>query len=220
MVKIEGCSYEAFKLMIELIYDDPYDKHEKAFLCRDDFGLLFELLILAEKYQIEGTLNIDILTLNKILLEYVLGLSYLVKSRLETVPVSVSNALKVLEITEQYKDLLNLEATCFALSRRVARAVCNSWKSSADVLSFWSLNKSKTELINVLFEKCSLLAVEGIFNNKVLNRNTTSGLLFPNNQAQNTTTGFSFSSYQALVKTLRIRNFKLVETFFHKLINL
>jgi len=56
VVKIEGCSYEAFKLMIELIYDDPYDKHEKAFLCRDDFGLLFELLILAEKYQIEGTL--------------------------------------------------------------------------------------------------------------------------------------------------------------------
>ena len=55
VVKIEGCSYEAFKLMIELIYDDPYDKHEKAFLCRDDFGLLFELLILAEKYQIEGT---------------------------------------------------------------------------------------------------------------------------------------------------------------------
>ena len=187
-------------------------------------------------------------TLNKILLEYVLGISDLVKSRLETIPVSVTNALKVLEITEQYKDLLNFEATCFALSRRVARAVCNSWKSSADVLSFWSLNKSKTELINVLFEKCSLLAVEGIFNNKVLNRNTTSGLLFPNNQAQNTTTGFSFSShqapnttsgllfsnnqaqntttgfsfssYQALVKTLRIRNFKLVETFFHKLINL
>ena len=160
------------------------------------------------------------------------------KSRLETVPVSVTNALKVLEITEQYKDLLNFEATCFALSRRVARAVCNSWKSSADVLDFWSLNKSKIELINVLFEKCSLLAVEGIFNNKVLNRNTTSGLLFPNNpgfsfsshqapnttsgllfsnnQAINTTTGFSLSSYQAP----RIRNFKLVETFFHKLINL
>ena len=166
------------------------------------------------------------------------------KSRLEIVPVSVTNALKVLEITEQYKDLLNFEATCFALSRRVARAVCNSWKSSADVLDFWSLNKSKIELINVLFEKCSLLAVEGIFNNKVLNRNTTSGLLFPNNQTQNTTTGFSFSSHQAPNTTSgllfsnnqaintttgfslssyqapRIRNFKLVETFFHKLINL
>ena len=194
------------------------------------------------------------------------------KSRLEIVPVSVTNALKVLEITEQYKDLLNFEATCFALSRRVARAVCYSWKSSADVLDFWSLNKSKIELINVLFEKCSLLAVEGIFNNKVLNRNTTSGLLFPNNQTQNTTTGFSFSSHQAPNTTSgllfsnnqaqntttgfslssyqapnttsgllfsnnqaintttgfslssyqapRIRNFKLVETFFHKLINL
>ena len=58
MVKIEDCSYEAFKQMIELIYDDPYDKHEKAFLCRDDFGLLFELLILADKYQIEGRIFI------------------------------------------------------------------------------------------------------------------------------------------------------------------
>ena len=58
MVKIEDCSYEAFKLMIKLIYDDPYDKHEKAFLCRDDFGLLFELLILADKYQIEGRIFI------------------------------------------------------------------------------------------------------------------------------------------------------------------
>ena len=93
--------------------------------------------------------------MNKILLEYVLGISDLVKSRLETIPVSVTNALKVLEITEQYKDLLNFEATCFALSRRVARAVYKSWKSSADVLNFWSSNKSKTALMNVLFEHCS-----------------------------------------------------------------
>ena len=199
VVKIEDCSHEAFKLMIELIYDDPYDKQEKALLCRGDFGLLFELLRLADKYQIEGTLNIDILTLNKILLEYAVGLSDLVKSRLETVPVFVTNALKVLEITEQYKDLLNFEATCFALSIRVARAVYTSWKSSADVLNFWSLNKSKIELINVLFEKCSLFDVVGFINNQAR------GFSYSSNQALKTTPGFSFSTNQA---TPRIRNFK------------
>ena len=54
VVEIKDCSYEVFNLMLELLYDDAEDKKEKELLISVDAGLLFELLRLADKYQIQG----------------------------------------------------------------------------------------------------------------------------------------------------------------------
>ena len=40
--------------MLELIYDDIKNSYEKHIQSSRDVGLLFELLRLADKYQIEG----------------------------------------------------------------------------------------------------------------------------------------------------------------------
>ena len=80
------------------------------------------------------------------------------KSRIAIFPVTVDNALDILEITEQYKDLLNFEETCSYLSRSVTTTVFSSWKSSTDVLGFWNKNKEKMELINILFKNCLFFA--------------------------------------------------------------
>lgn len=53
-MEIKDCSYVVFELMLKLIYDDTKDRYEKHIQNSIDVGLLFELLRLADKYQIEG----------------------------------------------------------------------------------------------------------------------------------------------------------------------
>jgi len=53
-VEINDCSYVVFELMLKLIYDDTMDFYEKHIQKSIDVELLFELLRLADKYQIEG----------------------------------------------------------------------------------------------------------------------------------------------------------------------
>ena len=87
-------------------------------------------------------------------------MAVLVKNRIAKVPVSAQNAVEFLEITEQYKDLLNFEAICKSLSQRVFNVVYRGWKCSADVVHFWFLNQENAVIVDILFENCFSIAAE------------------------------------------------------------
>ena len=74
----------------------------------------------------------------------------LAKTRIATVPLSAENALEVLEVTEQHKDLLNFEEICKAINLRLAITMKSTWTSSADVDSFCNLYKDRVDLVNIL----------------------------------------------------------------------
>lgn len=54
MVEIKDFSFEGFTQMMKLIYDTADNMFEKLFYNILDVALLFEILRLADKYQIEG----------------------------------------------------------------------------------------------------------------------------------------------------------------------
>ncbi|XP_023327785.1 uncharacterized protein LOC111700915 isoform X2 [Eurytemora carolleeae] len=142
LVEIKDFSFEGFTQMMKLIYDTADNMFEKLFYDILDVALLFEILRLADKYQIED-------------------LAALAKTRIATVPLSDENALEVLEVTEQHKDLLNFEEICKAINLRLAITMKSTWTSSADVDSFCNLYKDRVDLVNILISNVYRVTLDG-----------------------------------------------------------
>ena len=98
------------------------------------------------------------------------------KNRIATVPVSAQNAVEFLEITEQYKDLLNFDDICKNLSHRIFNTMFGTWRYSTDVLNFWFNNQDKAETVDILFEKCFSMARKGLF--AIENKNSPTNTIY------------------------------------------
>ena len=85
----------------------------------------------------------------------------LAKTRIVTIPLLDENALEVLEVTEQHKDLLNFEEICKAVNQRLAISMKSTWASSSDVDSFCNLYKDRVALVNILISNVYRVTLDG-----------------------------------------------------------
>ena len=130
VVNIQGVPFNVFKHFIELIGSGNVNIVDKS----EDFDYLFEMLRLADMYQVLDVVD-------------------LVKARIAKVKITLADVVKAASVSEKYKDLLNFEDVCERLYRRCAGILHDGCPAGLDLIKFISLNKDNVELVNSLMYK-------------------------------------------------------------------
>ena len=130
VVNIQGVPFNVFKDFIELIGSGNVNIVEKS----EDFDHLFEMLRLADMYQVLDVVD-------------------LVKARIAKVKITLADVVKAAIVSEKYKDLLNFEDVCARLYIRCAGVLHDGCPAGLDVFRFISSNQYNVKLVKSLVYK-------------------------------------------------------------------
>jgi len=111
-VEVRGCSPKAFKVLIDLIYED------KTLLKNQGFSELFEIVKLADKYDIQGLYS-------------------KLKIHLTALPVTRAKVLEVLPLVGVHQGLSGCEELCTILVKNCAQSLHMSMDGEKDVYKLY-----------------------------------------------------------------------------------
>jgi len=131
IVRIKEFSLQAFAACI----NHEYGEENMVKDCTD-FDLLFEMILVCKKYDLDE-------------------LSQVIMRRILKIKITRENLFSTLKVLEQFKGLLGFEKLCAELNRMCIVATFKNFSKIEDVFEFWSNNRSNKDYLYSFFDKLS-----------------------------------------------------------------